>query len=60
MLRFTIVVMAGLGSVMRLLMLMRRRDVLMMSGTGLTRTNLVVALTFGDASRAAQRRTHEP
>ena len=60
MLRFAIVVMVSLGSVVRLLMLMRGRDVLMVSGTSFTGTNLVVAFAFRDASRAAQQRTHEP
>ena len=59
-LRFASVVLVSLASVVRLLMLMRGRDVLMMSGTGFTGTNLIVALTFGDASCAAQQRTHEP
>ena len=60
MLRFAVVVMVSFGSVVRLLLLMRGRDVLMMSGTSFTGTNLVVAFAFRDASRAAQQRTHEP
>ena len=60
MLRFAIVVMVSLGSVVRLLMLMRGRDVMTMSGTSFTGTNLVMAFTFREASRAAQQWTHEP
>ena len=59
-LRFAIVVMVSLGSVVRLLVLMCGRDVMMMSGTGFTGANLVMAFAFGDASRAAQQRPHEP
>ena len=57
-LRFAVVVMVSFGNVLRLLMLMRGRDVLMMSGTSFTGTNLVMAFAFGDASCAAQQRTH--
>ena len=57
-LRFAIVVMVSLGSVVRLLM--RGLGVLSMSGSGFTGTSLIMAFAFRDASRAAQQRTHEP
>ncbi len=53
MLRFAIVVMVILDRAVRRFILMRAYDVVIMIGTGLTGTSLVVADTRGHARRAA-------
>ena len=41
-------------------MFVREHDVMVMSGTGLTATSLIVVHTFSNASLTAQQRTYEP